>query len=166
MKKGFSFLLLLFIILNGCNSKTTDKTASAHHDSIQKYIALAGNDTLEFNQRIKYNDKALSLVNLADNDSLTRENLNKIVYNYFMTKDSLKFKKYSRLYYKKAVQQKDTLGLARYYKYTAAYYSRESIFDSAFFYYLKSEKLYKKIKNYEGIAKVNSGGSFVQFKKE
>ena len=87
MNNRFSILALLLIVLNSCTTKTADKTTSANHDSIQKYLALAGNDTLDYEKRIKYNDKALSFMDLEKNDSLTRENLNKVVCNYSNTCD-------------------------------------------------------------------------------
>ncbi len=164
MNNGFRFLLLLLIFLCGCTSKTTDKIASPTNDSIQKYLALAGNDTLDFNKRIKYNDKALGFLDLERNDSLTRENLNRIVYAYLNTNNWLKYKKWSRDYFIKVNQKKDTLGLARHYRYIGSYYSKKNIFDSAFYYFLKSEKLYKKIKNEDGIAFINLNISHVQFK--
>ena len=93
MNKGFGFLLLLLVILISCTNKTTDKKASYNHDSIQKYLTLAGNDTLAFERRIKYNDKALGFLDLEKNDSLTREYLNLVVYNYLTAKDWQKYKK-------------------------------------------------------------------------
>lgn len=164
MNKRFPILVLLLIVLNGCTSKTNDETATANNDSIQKYIALAGNETLPFDKRIKYNDKALGFIDLERNDSLTRENFNLIVYNYLICNDWDKFKKYAKHYYEKAAKLNDTLGLARYYRYKGCYYIKKNIYDSAFYFCLKSEKLYKKIKNEEGLAFVNSNISHIKFK--
>lgn len=164
MKKGLGFLLLVLITFFGCNTKTTDKKTSATNDSIQKYLALAGNDTLDFDKRIKYNDRAVSFIDMEKNDSLTREYLNLVVYNYLFVKDFISFKKYSDSYYKKSILEKDTLGLARYYRYIGSYYLRKNIFDTAFYFYIKSEKLYKKIKNEEGTAFVYSNMCHAQFK--
>ncbi len=121
MNKRIGLLLLLHIIFFGCNTKTTDKNASANNDSIQKYLALAGNDTLDFEKRIKYNDKAVSFLDLEKNDSLTRENLNLVVYNYSYARDWSKFNKYASQYYIKISKQNDTLGFARYYRYKGAF---------------------------------------------
>ena len=153
MNKRFPILVLLLIVLNGCTSKTNDKTDTANNDSIQKYIALAGNETLPFDKRIKYNDKALGFIDLERNDSLTRENLNLIVYNYSICNDWDKFKKYAKHYYEKAAKLNDTLGLARYYRYKGGYFKNLKSYDSAFYYYLKSEKIYKNTNDLETLAK-------------
>jgi len=162
MKKRFGFLLILLIILNSCNSKTTDKTNSAKNDSIQKYLALANNDTLAFDKRIKYNDKALAFVDLKKNDSLTREYLNKIVYNYLVSQSLKKYKKYSVFYFENASKANDTLNLARYNRYMGGYFRGAKVFDSAFYYYLKSEKLYQKTKDKLGLARVYLSKSVIQ----
>ncbi|WP_284651132.1 tetratricopeptide repeat-containing sensor histidine kinase [Flavobacterium terrisoli] len=164
MKKRIGFLLLLFIIFYGCNTKSTDKNTSANNDSIQKYLALAGNDTLDFAKRIKYNEKAASFLDLKKNDSLTREYLSLVVYYSLSTKNWSSFKKNSVYFFKKVTEAKDTLGLARHYKYNGFYCSRKMIFDSAFYNFLKSEKMYKKIKNENGLANLYSSMADVQFK--
>ncbi|MFN3752662.1 ATP-binding protein [Flavobacterium sp.] len=163
MNKSCGFLLLIIILIS-CNSGTTDKTSSPTNDSIQKYLALAGNDTLDFDKRIKYNDKALSFLDLERNDSLTREYLNLVVYNYLITKDLIKLKKTSSIYFKKINAVNDTLGFARYYRYKGGYFNKTQVWDSSFFYYRKSENLYKKIKDKEGLAKVNLLKAMVQDK--
>lgn len=164
MNKNIRFLLLSLIILCGCDQSTSVKNNSPANDSIQKYLALAGNDTLPFDKRIKYNDKALSFLDLERNDSLTRESLNILIYNYLSTNDHKKFKKNITYYFDKINKADDTLGFARYYRYNAVYFSSLKVYDSSFYYFLKAEKLYKKIKNEDGIAFVNLNMSHVQFK--
>lgn len=154
MNKRAVFLLILLVIFIGCNSNLADKKTTATNDSIQKYLDLAGNDTLDFEKRIKYNDKALGFLDLERNDSLTREYLNLVVYNYLISEDLIKLKKTSTLYLKKSNEANDTLGLARYYRYSGGYFNKIQTIDSSFFYYLKSENLYKKTKDKEGLAKV------------
>lgn len=162
MNKRAVFLLIILATLIGCNSNSADKKTTATNDSIQKYLALAGNDTLAFEKRIKYNDKALVFLDLGKNDSLTREYLNLVVYNYLMTKDLIKLKKTSILYFKKINETNDTLGLARYYRYNGGYFNNIHVYDSSFYFYVKSESLYKKVKDREGLAKVNLLKSIIQ----
>jgi hypothetical protein len=162
MNKNFGFLLLLHIILIGCNSKTTDKTASANNDSIQKYLALAGNDTLEFDKRIKYNDKALGYVDLEKNDSLTREYLSRINHIYIKTGNLKKFERVIKQYKNKVFEKNDTLGIAIYHKHKGHYYHLKRVQDSAFYNYIKAEKIYLSLNNKIEIALVNLNKSLIQ----
>ncbi|WP_284651131.1 ATP-binding protein [Flavobacterium terrisoli] len=164
MNKCAVFLLFAIIIFFGCNTTTADKKNATTNDSIQKYLALAGNDTLAFDKKIKYNDKAVSFMDLKKNDSLTREYLHSVTYNYSYAQDWPKFNKYASQYYIKISEQNDTLGLARYYRYKGAYYFRNAVYDSAFYSYLQAVKLYKKTKDVEGLAYTNSFMAHVQFK--
>lgn len=164
MIKKFLFVIGLFAMLLGCDNKTLDRKTTSANDSISKYLALAGNDTLDFDKRIKYNDRALSFIDLEKNDSLTRENLNILIYNYLSTKDHIKFKKLSPYYFDKTIKTHDSLGLARYYRYNGGYFRNIGVYDSSFYYYLKSEKLYKQLKEEEGVAIIRTNMAHIQFK--
>ncbi|WP_333599588.1 tetratricopeptide repeat-containing sensor histidine kinase [Flavobacterium sp.] len=154
---------ILVVFLGSCAKTTKDKTETATNDSIQKYLDLANDDTLAFDQRIKYNDKALSFIDLNKNDSLYREFLNIIVYNYLNTKKWDSYKKISKIYFQKSVDAKDTLGLARYYRYKGIYFKNFLKYDNAFYNYLKSEKLYLKTKDHYGLNKVYLNLAFIQY---
>lgn len=162
MNKRTGFLLLILIIFFGCNTKTKDKKTSATNDSIQKYLDLAGNDTLDFEKRIKYNDKAVSFMDLEKNDSLTREYLNLVVCNYLSTNNLSKYQKYSNLYYEISIESNDNLNLARYYKYKGINFRQRQALDSAFFYYLKSEKFYLRTNDIHSLGNINLKKANVQ----
>jgi signal transduction histidine kinase len=155
---------LLAAVLVGCTSKTTDKNNNANNDSIQKYIALASNDTLDHAIRIQYNDKALSFLDVKKNDSLTKEYLNSLVFNYLGTKEWKKYHRFAKIYFQKSNEAQDTLGLARCYRYKASFYRNTDFLDSSFYYYCKAEKFYKKTNDKMGLETVYFFKSSVQFK--
>jgi signal transduction histidine kinase len=154
---------LLAAVLVGCTSKTTDKNNNANNDSIQKYIALAGNDTLDHAIRIQYNDKALSFLDVKKNDSLTKEYLNSLVFNYLGTKEWKKYHRFAKIYFQKSNEAQDTLGLARCYRYKAGFYKNTKVFDSSFYYYLKAEKAYLILKDKVNYANILFNKGFVQY---
>ncbi|MFN3967514.1 tetratricopeptide repeat protein [Flavobacterium sp.] len=162
MNNGFRFLLLLLIVLYGCNPKATDKNTSPTNDSIQKYLALAGNDTLPFDKRTKYNDKALSFVDLERNDSLTREYLSGISKINLNTNQTTKFEIISKIHFRKSEIAKDTLRIAKYYENKGYYFKKLYVYDSAIYYYLKAEQLYLKIKDKNNLAIVYNKKALVQ----
>ena len=83
---------LLAALLVGCNSKTTDKNNNASNDSIQKYIALASNDTLDHAEKVKILDKATTIIKNSENSLKARELNYKIITKYFDTKDWAHYK--------------------------------------------------------------------------
>ena len=155
--------IILLVSLYGCTSKTVDKDVQANNDSIKKYLDLAGNDTLDAKLRNKYNNKAFSLVDLSKNDTLTRFNVYKVSFNYNSISEFSKWEKTSKIHFKKSVIAKDTLNIARYYRSKAAYFRKTQVLDSAFYYYIKAEKFYKKTKDEFGLSRVFFCKSLVQF---
>lgn len=75
-KKLIYWGIVLLVSLYGCTSKTIEnKEAQAINDSIKKYLDLADNNTITYDKRVKYNDKAYSLIDFNRNDTLTRYHL-------------------------------------------------------------------------------------------
>ena len=77
MKKSI-VLLTIFLILSGCSQMGNQPESNPANDSVQKYLALAENDSLDFKKRVQYNDKALSFIDFRRNDSVVRRSLDKI----------------------------------------------------------------------------------------
>ena len=105
----FLVLSAIAITLIGCSQKSTQSENNPANDSVQKYLALAENDSLDFKQRVLYNDKALSFIDLRKNDSMVRGSLDKINYLYLKTENYKKFKNIINVYQKKVFEKKDSL---------------------------------------------------------
>jgi two-component system NarL family sensor kinase len=157
------FSSMVLVLLSSCNSKTIDTNETATHDSIKKYLDLAGNDSLNTKLRNKYNDMAFSLVDLSKNDTLTRYYLSSISFKYLKTKNLISFNKIEKIHFEKSVTAKDTHNLARYYRYKASYFYIKCIYDSSFIYFIKSEKFYKRTNDKYGLALVYKNKGEIQF---
>jgi signal transduction histidine kinase len=143
MKAIKLFIILLIITMVSCTKKT--QTTNSRNDSVEKYLKLASIDTLPFDLRKKYNQKAFEFIDLERNDTLTRWYLGETVRNFSALKDSLNYYKVSKLHFKKSVEAKDTLNLGRFYRYRGGYLKNNRyMYDSAYYYYTKAEKLIKK----------------------
>lgn len=150
----FFIFLSLALLLLSCNNKAKHNHVDATNDSIAKYLKLAGNDSLSFSERDKWNEKAFSLIDLRRNDSVVRWYLYETALNYSKMKNGEKYYNISQIHFKKASEAKDTLNIARYYRYKGGYYRWNEVYDSAFFYYTKAEKFYKNTGNNEELARV------------
>jgi signal transduction histidine kinase len=157
--KSLKFILLI-IILVSCTKKT--QTTNSHNDSVEKYLKLASIDTLPFETRKAYNQKAFSFIDLEKNDSTVRWYLSEITFNNILN-DSASYYKVSKIYFQKANEINDTLNLARYYRHRGNFHRIiTKMIDSSFFYYIKSENLYKKINDKEGLARIYINKSIIQ----
>ena len=155
IKTSKYFFLILTLLFFSCNKKANSNLDEANNDSIAKYLKLAGNDTLAFPLRDKYNQKAFSLIDLSKNDTVVRWYLCQAAINFSITKNNSQYCKISKLHFNKSKEAKDTLNLARYYRYRAGFHKNSTKqFDSMFYYYAKAEKFYKRTNDYEGLARI------------
>lgn len=143
-------LCLFLTLLLGCNQNQT-ANQNANNDSIEKYLNLASNDTFTYNQRNQYNQKAFSLIDLSKNDTVVRFYLSEVSYNNFSLRNWKNLKKTSKILFDKAIKKEDTLNLARYFRYKGGYFKHNQIYDSAFYYYGKAEKMFKKTNDLNGL---------------
>lgn len=151
------------MLLFSCTFKSIDKEEAAKNDSIQKYLKLAANDTLDFKLRDKFNNKAFSLVDLSKNDTLTRFYLGNVSANYIKTVQFKKYLNIAKLHFHKSEQARDTLNLAKYYRYKACYFKDKKIYDSTFYCYIKAEKFYKDVNDNSSSAYMQLNKGIVQF---
>ena len=153
---------LLLALLSSCTPKSADKN-TATNDSIKKYLDLAGNDTLDSKLRNKYNDKAFSLIDLSKNDTLIRFYLSFISVNYIKIEQYQKYKNIAKFHFEKSKKAKDTLNLARYFRYKANCFNKNAIYDSSFYYYIRAEKFYTKIDDITSYSTMQLNQGLVQF---
>ena len=147
------FIFFLILVVVSCTKKTTIN--SSRNDSVEKYLKLTSIDTLPIETRKKYNHKAFSFIDLEKNDTVVRWYLCETALNYSILKDSLNYNKVSKIHFVNSSEAKDTLNLARFYRYLGSYYSYDKHqTDSALFFYNKAEWLYIKVKNEKELANV------------
>ena len=147
-------ITLLTLLLLGCTNANKTALSQPKNDSIKKYLELASNDTLSFPDRNKYNKKAFSFIDLSKNDTLTRWYLFQITKNSISISDEEGYSKTIKIFLKKTNDVKDTLCIARYFRLKGGYSGVKRVFDSAYYYYLKSEFFYKKANNIAGLGEV------------
>lgn len=153
--------LLLFSVVACTNKKNSSH--NSNNDSINKYLNLVGSDTLVFPKKDKYNNKALSFVDLNKNDTLTRFYLRKISSNFYDTNNWKNYRKVALHLLKNATEASDTLDLAMSYRLLGNYYFENQVLDSSFYYYIKAEKNYLAINDKENYGVILLKKGIVQY---
>ena len=162
-------ILVAFFLLYSCQDGNQKSVKNVSNDSIAKYLEYANEDSISLNRRLDFNNRAFALLKYKQNDSLTRSNLIKVANRYFNNQDFVKYKATSQYAIIKSKEAKDTLTLAKSYYYLGDYYETTSINDSAIYFYLKAEKIYRNLDDqsqlgavYLGMARVkNLAGDYL-----
>ncbi|WP_445453560.1 ATP-binding protein [Flavobacterium sp. 25HG05S-40] len=134
------YTLLAGFFLSSCTQKSSNEVHSATNDSVKKYLDLAGDKTIAFDKRIKYNDKALSYVNLDKNDSLSLMYIYKININLSRLGKIDKLKELSKVLINNSIIAKDSISLFRGYHCLGYVYMRDSKNELAIKYFFKAKK--------------------------
>lgn len=114
-------------------------------------------------QLYKLSRRALRQVAISHNDSLKVHHLSLIANNFYKVQDWPSFNETTQAYIEVAAAIHDSSELAKAYRFKAEYYKNLSSFDSAFYFYTKSEKLYKKLKDNINLGKIYLRKGTVQF---
>lgn len=156
---AYVYLAVSFFII-GC-SDSTKNNINVINDSIHQFVKLGGDRKLSYEKRVYHNQKVLRILLEQENDSLNRERLFEVGWNYFYMHKMSDLLMVSRIIYDKSVEKKDEYHIAKSYRFYALYFEKKSHNDSAFYYYTKAGKIFKKnkflkdlCKNYQDKAQV------------
>lgn len=133
-------------------------------DSVSYYINLNNEKNTSDALKLARINKAYSFVKKGNNSALNRDNLSKIIFEYYNLNDFDKLKEASLHLMKKSGLAKDSLSLAKAYRYLGGYYKLSKVLDSSFIYYSNAEKLYIKQNDQSNLANILLNKGIVQFK--
>lgn len=155
---------MLFLFITICCNKNhkIKKDVNYDSDSLTTYLSFAQNKNLSTDKRIQYNKKAFSILENRKNDSEYRSNLFSVVQQFFVLKDEKSLKNALQLILDKSIEKKDSLHIAKTFSILGNQYINEGQNDSAYYYLLKSEKLFLKLKDSLNLSKNYLDKSYVQ----
>lgn len=164
MRKNYLILLLLFVVLSGCTSKSiNDNDITSAIDSLPIYLSLANDINVPFKSQQSYNKKAFNIIINQKDDSLNKVNLFKVANRYYNMGDWLAFKETSKLILERSKNSNDSISVGKAYTYLGDYYSFKTVSDSAFLNYFKAEKVYLRIDDKYNLAKTFLSKANLQF---
>lgn len=142
--KKYAFLFL--IIFCFCKRNEVNSDVNTTNDSLREFLSYAESPNFTYEKRKSFNEKAFEIVLKRENDSLNRENLLRIAWNYYLINRWKDFRTTTDIILEQSIY-KDENHIAESYRFIGIYYENVNVNDSAFHFYSKAEKLFKKNKN-------------------
>ena len=163
LKNKIVIFSLSLLLLFGCNKESKNKNSDDFYsDSLSTYLKYAKDENLNSDKRSKYNKKAYLILKNQKNDAQFRDNLYTVTKQFSLLDQDEELKSALQLIVEKAVEKKDSLNLAKAYNLYANQYINLGQNDSAYYYLLKSEKLFLKLKDSLNLSKNYLDKSYVQ----
>ena len=163
LEKYISILLLSFLLCSCSKGKGSDTDIKYVEDSLKVSLARINSENLSERELLKANDKILFYITNANNTSKNRDELYSIISRYYILGKWDKYKEASKLLLDKSLSSKDTLSLAKSYRSFGNYYYQKKVLDSSFYFYLKSEKIYKKLNDLDGYSTILLKKGIIQY---
>ena len=150
------------MVFNCKKNKTVYQPESSISDSLTIYIRKSEDENRKDIERIKYCKEAFNIIEQKNNDRLLREQLFKITYQFYKLKLDVDFKNALKVLMQKSIDQNDSLHIAKSYNLKGNLYIDLGINDSAYYFLLKSEKLFLRNKDSLNLAQNYIDKAFVQ----
>lgn len=139
MDKFRVIIFLMLILLLGC-SKSKPSNSVSPNDSTIIFMERAENIKLPYKLRLAHTKNAVTSLIKEKNDSLNSSNLLRMAQNFYLLNSWENLKKTGYSVLEKSKEKKDNYFIGHAYKLLGIYYLNISYNDSAYYYFLKSEK--------------------------
>ena len=155
--------LILLISILSCNKSQKGSQTGTQKDSISYYINKASEIRIPYKERLAYNQKALELLLAKENDSTNSDQLIKVATNFYRLNSWQSLKNTSQIVLGRSVSKKEVYFIGQSYRWLGIYYENISANDSAFYYYLKAEKIFKNLNNEARLCDIFQDKAQVQY---
>lgn len=155
-------LFLIFLFLSCTKDKNYEESDKSSSDSLSMFMSIAKNQNYSAKKRIIYNKKALSILLSKKNDILFRDNLYSVANQFCELQQDKELKSTLQIVLEKSLEKNDTLNIAKSYYLLGSQNINLGQNDSAYYYLLKSEKLFTKLKDSLNLGQNYIDKGFVQ----
>lgn len=162
--KNKLLIIGLFFIISSCTQKNAVNSNSSKEktDSIAYYLDRASNKNLNDQQRTTSLNKAYFNVKEEQNTFTSRSNLNKIASQFYYLKQDKELRQAVNLVIERSSSANDSINVGRAYNTLGNYHLDTQLNDSAYFYFLKAEKMFSRTKDSLDLGKNYIDKAFVQ----
>ena len=143
--------------------KTSNLSLDITKDSLGYYSTVLSDERKNPKQKKIVVKKALSYLEGIENSPEKREALLFIITFQVLNQEYYRFDYVYKSLLENSILSKDSLNIANAYRFKASYLKNNTVFDSAFYFYGKSEKIYSKINDLENLGNVLLNKSVTQY---
>ncbi len=162
--KFTSYILVGFLFITlSCSKNKLNDTIDSKNDSAGIYMQKARNQKKPYELQVLYTKKAVALLLLQENDSLNSDQLILMARNFNRLNSWDNLKSTSQKVLTRSIEKNDDYFVGQSYRWLGVYYENISKNDSAFFYYSKAEKIFKKLNNKFRLCDIYQDKALVQF---
>ncbi len=162
LKKILYISSLIFFFLFSCTKNKKDEADSNQKDTISDFLNNAKDDAISPQEKINNLKKVFLVLKNQENTKTNRDNLLKLVASSNNLNENELLKRSNDLLLQRSVEVKDTGKIAYSYYYLGNLNLYNQVRDSAFFYYLKSEKIFLKVGDTKVLADLYLSKSTIQ----
>jgi signal transduction histidine kinase len=157
------FILLVFLFFS-CNQKKQSESAiTKTNDSLIYYSKILADDKKSFELKTVASKKAIELAEKKENNQSKRDALLNVITFQVLNQDYYRFDYAYKTLLENAIIAKDSLNIANAYRFKASYLKNNAVYDSAFYFYGKSEKIFKNLNDEENLGNVLLNKSATQY---
>ncbi|HNP32835.1 MAG TPA: sensor histidine kinase [Flavobacterium sp.] len=163
MKKIY-FIFVLSLILCSCSKGKSDSELKQNvSDSISYYFAKFDRKDLSDKEKIAYLNKVSSIIKNSENSLKIRELNYDLISKYYIVESWDNYKVASQILLKNSLSANDAISLAKSYRSFGNYFYQTKEFDSSFYYYNSSEKIYKQINDFDSYSTILLKKGIIQY---
>lgn len=144
LKRSLLLALIIFLCFFKCGKAELPVESNDVNDTIQYLINNASDLNGSHKKRLMYNKDAEKLILKQINDSLNSEQIIELAHNFYLLREWTNLKQLSKIFLLRSIDKNDDYFIGQSYRWLGIYYENMSMNDSAFHYYLKAEKKFKK----------------------
>ena len=163
MKNIYSILFFCVILTSCSKDNSTFKSENIAIDSVKYWFTKSENNKTSLKEKIKYLNKAKSIIQNSSNTLSLRELNYDLITKYYDNGLWENYKIAAELLKKNSVASADIINLAKSYRSFGNYFEQVKVIDSSFYYYTKSEKIYEQLRDYEGYSTILLKKGIIQF---
>ncbi|MDI9255990.1 tetratricopeptide repeat-containing sensor histidine kinase [Flavobacterium sedimenticola] len=156
------FILLLFLFFS-CNKKKSSNPESNTNDSLVYYSRILSNDKKSFELKSETSKKAILFAEKKENSKAKREALLSVITFQVLNQDYFRFDFAYKTLLENSIAANDSVNIANAYRFKASYLKNNAVYDSAFYFYGKSEKIFKNLNDEENLGNILLNKSVTQY---
>ena len=138
-------LFFSFLIFSCTNKESTPNSKHTKIDSVTYYYNLSKSEKLTDDKKTIFLNKALENIKNINNNKDNRDKLADITFDFYRLNKLNEFNISTTFLLNNSLLENDSINIGKAFRCKASYFKEKNKIDSSLVYYLKAEKIYKKL---------------------